>query len=1669
MTKHEYINSIRQEYSGLRDLPRESLASSVKTLADDLYAKDTHFIFELIQNAEDNEYGRGVFPKLRFEVCQHKLEGQSRTVLIVHNNESGFLEKHIRAICQVGKSTKNKAQGYIGEKGIGFKSVFRITTCPYVFSNGFQFCLPEHDAETGLGYIVPRWVTNLPEIISINETTIILPINKNQRDVQAVVNALKDIAPETILFLQKLCSIEISVNLPESNAEYEVIIEKRIKRKVGASKLVEMSYIRRTSDADDETCYTSSFWLTEIEFEKPGDITHEKRRGIDSRVVSIAIPLEKEPTEGKLFAYLPVWENTGLPFLVNADFLLVSSREGVREDEEWNKWLRDCIVETYTKAFLALMDAPDIDIGEKFSAYASIPLESHYSFLTPIIKEIQRQLMRQNCILVLPDKTMVKPKQSRLCHEEIRNLIVSKNNFPCLIQDEIRLVCPEIELFPNQLKQIGVEQFSPSEVVSCLKEVAWVKSHQMKWFVDLFRYLCKQKETSEFGELQNIPIVPVEGPNKPMGLSCDDEQPIYFALGEEEKNILADVPGWLSRLVPIAVLNPDFLTLLDQQEDSDAIKEWLTDTLNIYDFSVENFCVDILSKLASEYEKISEKRIIEATKFLAEHSGKNFKWERLPIILSDGRKLLLSDARKLPAQDIVVPESCDKKRGWQHIWSQKDDCTHFIALADVYSLMPKEWFDSLKIKFYPPFKRVQYKWWEVPESLHPEKQLADQCYKRAASSRSYETCITSYIPPTSLMQPSQEKDFSKSLSQSLLSYLRLIKVPDDNSCNYKKDMHELGFFAYGVYQNHGKYCQYNPGSILEQLRKLPWLPTTKGFVRPSQDFLPKQSIKEILGNTVPYFSEDVPDNVIRLLEVRSDVTVEELLRLLRANSGNSDADPDMADRVYSELHLRTSRTSHNIKALFSTENLILVKDSYNCIKWLNSDECVWEDATDVLGSDYAYLQVQYPKLKGFFVERLGVKERVDTECFARRWIKHQESPLENKEQQRTLVERLYREIKAVAQQPEGERPVWWSVFSEKAMLYTQSDTFVKPEELVLPDDGELGKIFQGCVDFAWRPPKDAFNDWLLFYKSFNVSLISETVTEHLEEDVDVDFLENTILVTDSTVKMIAAWLREKRRDEYERLLEDSIFSKLLSMKEATTSGSIQVEFRLETEVIFQSITETYPVFWERSENVLIYQYKPKKNQVAKILAKGLLVKNYKDFAHWIELILGVTDTDRLKDENWSVPQEILDLCRSETSPLLEPTNTGDNLTRSHAPHELDGKSKTDTLDSNVIEAAITSIEENKEYNILAQEDNALSNTEQDETMPEHDTEQTIDYHEEIRKSFNKDGMTSFNEESKYRLDNTDYSEKEVKNPIRRGNKLENSYLNNIRNEPSPEERRKVTERSLLEGPKEAIRTDLYEWYDGKCQVCGDTWPKRDGNAYFAAGYLVKRHHARWLDEPGNAICLCAKHFAQWNLAAIETKIDVIDQIRSLRLKSEGGNGNLSIKFRMFNEDFPISYVEPHLLALRKLLDVTEQVNVLEPQEVPSTVLHEDEETQEEEEAAAQEKKEPSQTYKPLPLPNGKVDKFTDRKGHEVLIVCNPVKQTAPATSVKSTLLKCPYCDYNIRQEKYQTHIKEKCPKRPAITGLSHTTQQPVRSAISRCRFCDSPAMAGTDVCYSCGG
>ena len=69
------------------------------------------------------------------------------STLVFTNNEVGVREEDVRSLSTVNGSTKVKGSGAIGKKGIGFKSVFAVTSRPIVRSRAFHFYFDSNDAD----------------------------------------------------------------------------------------------------------------------------------------------------------------------------------------------------------------------------------------------------------------------------------------------------------------------------------------------------------------------------------------------------------------------------------------------------------------------------------------------------------------------------------------------------------------------------------------------------------------------------------------------------------------------------------------------------------------------------------------------------------------------------------------------------------------------------------------------------------------------------------------------------------------------------------------------------------------------------------------------------------------------------------------------------------------------------------------------------------------------------------------------------------------------------------------------------------------------------------------------------------------------------------------------------------------------------------------------------------------------------------------------------------------------------------------------------------------------------------------------------------------------------------------------------------------------------------
>ncbi|KAG7559044.1 Histidine kinase/HSP90-like ATPase superfamily [Arabidopsis thaliana x Arabidopsis arenosa] len=401
----QHIDRIRKtkfSIGGAYNPLTEDLHQALKNLSAELYSKDVHFLMELIQNAEDNEYPEGVDPSLEFILTYEDITAtEAPATLLIFNNETGFSKKNIESICSVGRSTKNgnRKRGYIGEKGIGFKSVFLITSQPYIFSNGYRICFNEAPCSRNcnIGYIVPQWVEQHPSLVDIQRiygfgsalptTTIILPLKSDK--VKPVKEQFSNVHPEVLLFLSKIKRLSIREHYQDKV------------RTVNSFRIVsETNFVSRKSiDAESYMIHLSacgktfSYYMWRQKFPVKDENRVGRRSEVEEFFITLAFPFGDRLVLGNssppgIYAFLPTEMVTNFPFIIQGDFILASSRETIVLDDMWNQGILSCVPSAFVNAFTSLM--------KKTDAFSFLPVkESNYEELNDVRESIMERVLAE--------------------------------------------------------------------------------------------------------------------------------------------------------------------------------------------------------------------------------------------------------------------------------------------------------------------------------------------------------------------------------------------------------------------------------------------------------------------------------------------------------------------------------------------------------------------------------------------------------------------------------------------------------------------------------------------------------------------------------------------------------------------------------------------------------------------------------------------------------------------------------------------------------------------------------------------------------------------------------------------------------------------------------------------------------------------------------------------------------------------------------------------------------------------------------------------------------------------------------------------------------------------------------------------------------------------------
>jgi len=251
---------------------------------------------EVIQNADDNKYAEDETPTVSITVFPKRVK--------IECNEEGFSRENIESLCRTGRSSKTPGKGYTGEKGIGFKSVFKLAKRAHIRSPPYYFQL---DQTRELGMITPQWdKAFFDDYEKEHQTTIVLDriCDKSTNFSTALENDVDAIDPVLILFLRRV--ERLCLMLFRSSSDDEPAISKRFKRInwTPDSGIVSL----RNEDAHMVHRYYKHRFTVDF------DGAETRRPGVKNTDIVLAFPVKKESgtymplmrKQNFAFAYLPL-------------------------------------------------------------------------------------------------------------------------------------------------------------------------------------------------------------------------------------------------------------------------------------------------------------------------------------------------------------------------------------------------------------------------------------------------------------------------------------------------------------------------------------------------------------------------------------------------------------------------------------------------------------------------------------------------------------------------------------------------------------------------------------------------------------------------------------------------------------------------------------------------------------------------------------------------------------------------------------------------------------------------------------------------------------------------------------------------------------------------------------------------------------------------------------------------------------------------------------------------------------------------------------------------------------------------------------------------------------------------------------------------------------------
>lgn len=311
-----------------------SATNFLDTLSKQLSAKESTFVYELLQNANDYPV-EGCSVDVEFHITDNYL-------LFLHTGDK-FNVRNISGICGINEKEKVANKKTIGYKGIGFKTVFLNNHYVYLRTGDYSFRFDEGETpEKKVGgkikrlgapfQILPIWTKHNEVAKEVNDIfdnsstefrvqIALRPDNKNLLHIgrNCYENLFREVFSDSniILFIPNINSVRVFINGQEERACFR-----------NNEEWIVGDYENEIND--------DLQLLINKTIDKGNSRIPEKYKDFDYTKVSFACKHEgamvKPVDDATLYCYLPTRASWGLPFLMNTDMIPKGDRNDIETE-----------------------------------------------------------------------------------------------------------------------------------------------------------------------------------------------------------------------------------------------------------------------------------------------------------------------------------------------------------------------------------------------------------------------------------------------------------------------------------------------------------------------------------------------------------------------------------------------------------------------------------------------------------------------------------------------------------------------------------------------------------------------------------------------------------------------------------------------------------------------------------------------------------------------------------------------------------------------------------------------------------------------------------------------------------------------------------------------------------------------------------------------------------------------------------------------------------------------------------------------------------------------------------------------------------------------------------------------------------------------------------------